>query len=226
MKDTYKIASLVAAMLVLSGCLCGGDETAPASGNTASGVQGETTSEDGSGQTAEASQGASATTLKGASVTATTVKAGVVSQALSDLSAAMKSGVGYKCVYNYNGVQTQTWVKGQKFATQTAVEGATSHMVSDGTWMYIWSEGQNEGMKMNLQQLKSMGQGSRPQGSEASDMNEVARSASNVQCSPDVTADSQFTPPSSVTFQDYGEMLKSLQGMQQGLPTRRGGPTG
>ncbi len=200
MVDMYivRVAPLVALLLLLSGCMGGSDD------NT-------TSQESGGAGAAAAEETVETTQAAGQAQAPTTLKAsGGLTDRLTDLASAMTSGVGYKCTYTYDGVASESWVKGQKFFSTSTVDGVASNMVSDGTWMYTWAEGETEGVKFNIADMKGAGSA---QNSGYADLNQVANSAVNVDCRPDVSADSRFRPPSSVQFQDMGELMKQLQNM-------------
>jgi hypothetical protein len=162
-------------------------------------------------------QAAVTTTIAKQKVTAptTTVKAAAASSALSDLAAAMSSGIGYKCTYVYQQVQATTWVKGQKFYSETQVDGKSGYVLSDGTWMYIWSADQPQGTKFNINDMKAASAG-QAGAKKPSDPASIAHDAVSVQCLPDLSADSKFTVPSDIQFQDMGELLKNMAAYQQG----------
>ena len=185
-----RIAFALILVLLASGCICGGDNNT--AGNEAT------------------------TTIKGTepSVT-TTLKAstggGGVMNTLNDIASAISSGQAYRCVYTYQNVQSEMFVKGQKFSSTANVGGQITHSISDGAWMYIWQEGQNTGTKFNIAEMKANTQKTE---SGYTDINTIADTASNVECSLTATSDSRFTPPSNIQFQDMGELLKQLQNGQ------------
>jgi hypothetical protein len=199
MKAMANLALLVALTMAASGCICGGGDTTQTQGTTDTG--------------ANTGQPEVTTTVK---ETATTVKVTATTAAqgggiLSDLKAALSSGAGYKCTYDFNGMTSESWVKGKKFASKTNVDNQVGHTISDGTWMYSWEDGQRQGVKFNIEEMKRLGEKSQGGQQKQPSMDEVANAASNVRCAPEVMSDSTFTPPSDVEFQDMGAMVKQLQ---------------
>ncbi len=106
---------------------------------------------------------------------------------------------------------------------QSAAKGTTAqtHMINDGTYVYIWTEGQKNGYKMSLDavkgtatQMKGNGTSSttKPQGM---DMNQQ----SNYSCGPWVVNGSAFKVPADITFVDYSTMM---QGGTSGTSTHQG----
>ncbi|MFA6383445.1 MAG: hypothetical protein WCX17_03405 [Parcubacteria group bacterium] len=132
----------------------------------------------------------------------------------------LQSATGVKCsVTDANGTYTVI-AKGDK----VKVEGINSinpqtqkeekgTMINDGTWAYIWTG--KQGMKFNL---KDTQQGTANPEGESTDWKNWAQQMQNsgakYDCNPTVATDADFTPPSNVTFQDLGELMKNLPQMQ------------
>ena len=202
-----KIALSILLVLLASGCIC-----------TPGGGGGETnTVQTDSGQN---------------EVTATTVKpagGGGITQTVSDMATAIASGQGYSCKYLYQGVQSEIKIKGQKFSATTTVEGHVGHAVSDGVWVYTWSEGQSKGVKFKMDEMEQTQPNT---GAENYDIAQISRTAMNVDCKPAILTDSSFIAPSNIQFQDMSEMLKQLDAMQgqsggtAGADISAGGDTG
>ena len=109
-------------------------------------------------------------------------------------------------------------------------------MINDGTWVYMWSGA--EGMKFNIQNMKNLSAQNQAQNqdnsqSNASDWKDWAKQMDQegvkYDCSPAVLSDSDFTPPSDVKFEDWGEMMKGFvkmgQDMQKNLPSQPASPS-
>ena len=204
--DYLKFATLMALSMLVCGCM---SETANET-TTTQPAAGKTTQ-----PTPTTAAAAPTTTVK----VTTTLKATVTTQAagggiISDLKAALSSGVGYQCTYTYQNIQSVSKMKGQKFSSRTTVEGQVSNAISDGTWMYTWADGQAKGVKFNIADMKKNAQAGGQQ--SAPSMDDIASTANNVQCTPSAVSDSEFNPPSGVEFQDMGALLKQLQGMKVG----------
>ncbi|MCX6695286.1 MAG: hypothetical protein NTU61_03220 [Candidatus Altiarchaeota archaeon] len=170
-------------VLMASGCICPGPD----------------------GQDSTTGGDSTATTLTSSS------GGGGIGGALADMAAAIASGQSYRCVYKYQGIQSETIVKGEKFKSTASVGGHVSHSVSDGVWMYSWSEGESQGIKFKISDMKDLSSQQQSSGSGYTDLSQVAEMAANVECSPATISDSVFTPPSNVPFQDMGELIKQMQ---------------
>jgi hypothetical protein len=108
---------------------------------------------------------------------------------------------------------------------QSQVNGTQSqtHMVNDGTYVYIWTEGQKNGYKMSLDSVKSEASQVKVSGTptavkpQGMNMNRQ----SNYSCSPWVVNASLFTVPSDITFVDYSSMMQGA-GASNGTATQPG----
>ena len=72
------------------------------------------------------------------------------SDTLSDIKAAMASGLGYKCVYSFEGTTAETMVMGENFRSKTKTEGFEINTLSDGIWIYTWIGGESTGTKFRV----------------------------------------------------------------------------
>jgi len=99
-----------------------------------------------------------------------------------------------------------------------------THMINDGTYVYMWTDGQTNGYKMSDQVVKQeeaqpteapSSEGGNPQPSQGVDMHQQA----NYSCGGWSADSSFFTPPSNVTFTDYSSMM---QGASTGTMTHTG----
>jgi hypothetical protein len=102
------------------------------------------------------------------------------------------------------------FVSDKKFASDFTTKDSsgkesTSHMVSDGTFMYIWSQTMPSGIKVNLATAKSLTQNSAI--SKSFDVNQKV----GLNCSPWLPDNSKFTVPTNIKFQDMSELLKQVQ---------------
>jgi hypothetical protein len=196
-------------MLVVSGCMGGAGTT-----ETTTTVKEVLTEDNSPGTNAEVTTTVKVATTQRRIMTTTTQAGSGVTAAVKDLAAALSSGVGYKCTYSYENIRSEGWMKGQKYHFKSTFQNAIHHAVSDGVYMYSWQDGKNEGIMFNLEEMKSLSAESKDKG--YTDMKEVAASASNVECIPLPVSESEFAKPSGVNFQDMGELLKQLKGMQAG----------
>jgi hypothetical protein len=98
-------------------------------------------------------------------------------------------------------------------------------MINDGTWAYMWSG--KEGMKFNIKEMESLApkdQGQDNSQSSASDWKDWVKHMDETgvkyDCSPTVLSDSDFSPPSDVKFQDWGEMMKGFIKMGEDMKNK------
>jgi hypothetical protein len=116
-------------------------------------------------------------------------------------------------------------------------------MITTSEMFYMWSG--KEGMKWNIKEMEAL---SKKAGGESAPIQEPAdtnwtdwaksmeASGAKYDCSPAVVTDADFTPPTDVQFQDFGEMMKQFSNMgaqvqgQGGVPSLPAGvpqmPTG
>lgn len=135
------------------------------------------------------------------------------------------SGAGMKCTVNdpESGEMTM-YTKGEKvkvegfsYSSQEGQPSEPGSMINDGEWVYTWSG--KEGIKFNLEEMEEMSQDEESQAQNESQDNasdwkswvkEMEDEGVEYECSPAVLSDADFIPPSDVTFQDWGEMMKGL----------------
>jgi hypothetical protein len=95
----------------------------------------------------------------------------------------------------------------KKFAGDFVMKGTdgketNGHVVSDGTYMYIWSSGLSMGMKMSLAAAKNTNQVN----NQSFNVNsEVTMNCSNWTVDP-----SKFTVPSNIQFRDVSQLLQQV----------------
>jgi type II secretory pathway pseudopilin PulG len=98
----------------------------------------------------------------------------------------------------------------KKFAGDITSKGTDgkdieTHMISDGTYVYIWSAAMPMGIKMNLSAARSAANNA--QTSQTINMNQNV----DMQCGPWSIDDSKFTIPSNVKFSDFSNLLPQGQ---------------
>jgi hypothetical protein len=108
------------------------------------------------------------------------------------------------------------------FQSQDNGKTESSHMLNDGSFVYIWTDGQQNGDKMSLTAVKQeeaqvteSPNDNSPQPSQAVNMQQKT----NYSCGPWVADASVFTVPTNVTFTDYSSMM---QGSGAGTSTSAG----
>jgi len=156
---------------------------------------------------------------------ATNTKDAVKSGVKDSLLALMAGTTGVKCaVEDENGKYTviakdkKVRIEGIDFANpaDSKTVGQKGMMISDGIWVYMW--GGKEGLKFNIEDMDETSATQGGEVSKDSDWRDWAKSmdASGAKhdCKPGMATDGDFTPPTDVKFQDWGEMMKNLQQLQ------------
>jgi len=112
-----------------------------------------------------------------------------------------------------------TYISGKKargdFQTKGTGEALiTGHFISDGTWMYSWSDANKEqAVKFNINEMQNPEFKSQADNSGANNYEDQM----DYKCyswSPD---SSSFVPPADINFTDFSAMMKQLQQQTQGL---------
>ncbi len=105
------------------------------------------------------------------------------------------------------------FVADKKFAGDFTTKGSdgketTGHVISDGTYLYIWSSAMPTGIKMNLADAKNATQNA--QANQAIDINQKA----SLNCSPWLPDNSKFVIPTNIKFSDMSQFLQNIQSSQ------------
>ena len=148
--------------------------------------------------------------------------------ATSDSILSLISGgktVNCSITYPDNKGTGSIYVSDKKFAGDSTTKDSdgketTGHMISDGTFMYIWSAAMPTGIKVNLENAKNMTQNSAV--SRSFDVNQKV----GLKCSPWLADNSKFTVPTNIKFQDMSELLKQFQPQVTTAPAETGKQTG
>ncbi|HTR19203.1 MAG TPA: hypothetical protein VMH91_04495 [Candidatus Paceibacterota bacterium] len=85
------------------------------------------------------------------------------------------------------------------FTSQTQTGTVTSHMISDGQTVYVWSSAAPQGMKMSVSSETSS--------SGSSSAQDPYNENVNYTCSPWSVDSAEFTLPAGVTFEDMSTMM-------------------
>ena len=102
------------------------------------------------------------------------------------------------------------------FAVKVEGKSVESHMISDGTYSYIWSSDQTQGVKIKIDQVKVTPGGNEQTSSQGGfDLNKQA----NIKCTPWTPDESKFTPPANIKFTDLTQMLNQIQPKTTGNST-------
>lgn len=92
------------------------------------------------------------------------------------------------------------------FTSQTSAGAVTSHMISDGTNVYVWSSAMPQGIKMTVAAT------AKPGNAQATMYNQNV----SYTCSPWSVDASQFILPAGVTFSDMTSMMQGSTGANAG----------
>lgn len=119
------------------------------------------------------------------------------------LSSLMTSGQNTVCTFSsdQNGMNVDglVHVSGTNmngtFSVQSGEESMSSHMISDGTWVYLWTDGSPQGIKMNVSEMEGATT-TQPSGFE--NLNQEY----DFSCSPWVVDSMAFQLPEGVSFME------------------------
>lgn len=151
---------------------------------------------------------------------------------------ALSKSVSLKCVFkDEKGVETTTYIKNgavRVMMSSSADNKDPNNYVMKDKKMYMWSETTKEGIVISLEEPKNVtpfptvaNQGSTaPEGSSGSGQQESILAEIEKYkdaCKPEVVADSMFTVPTDVKFQDMNALQEQ---MMKGLPKQQVPPQG
>lgn len=142
---------------------------------------------------------------------------------LDEISRAIESGEAVSCAMtNDTGVLMNYYFKGEKFKIIGMPGGQpseTSSMISDGEFIYNWSDESKMGTKMKIVEPEEVAENPETtdgsldnsgEFSQPSDLRDFYDQGYNVECSPSDIADSEFVVPADVKFTDLTEMIQGL----------------
>lgn len=96
------------------------------------------------------------------------------------------------------------------FQSASSTKTGATHMVNDGTYIYMWTDGQQSGYKMSLAVMKQQEAQiteSPSNGTSSSQPVDMQQKA-DYSCGPWSVDASLFTVPTNVTFTDYSSMMQ------------------
>ena len=133
-------------------------------------------------------------------------------KSLKDL---LSAGIAQKCTYSTtdeNGSnEGTTYISGGKmrgdFSMTAAGKNTKSHMISDGKTSWIWTEGEEQGFKMTVEETSATPGATEPQDASFQGGTDWDQKV-DYKCSAWVTDGSYFTPPTNVKFSDFSDLLK------------------
>lgn len=89
-----------------------------------------------------------------------------------------------------------------------------SHLINDGQSQYSWQEGENDGVKISLEQITA-NQPSEDTPSEESSSNVSQDEDYNFECQEWSVDESRFSPPGDINFIDYSQQIEEAQQTQE-----------
>lgn len=155
---------------------------------------------------------------------------------ISSIKDAMNSGKEMKCTYRIKAgqdeIETVSYVKGNKYRTETNMNGMVQKMIYVDDTMYSWSGKDKKGLKMTKACTDELA-GDVSENSKEDVPEEMNFSAENnfkdavdVKC--EAVSGTDFEVPSDVQFEDQCEMMRnmtqSMKGLQNGAGMGAGMP--
>ncbi len=133
---------------------------------------------------------------------------------IDGLASAITSGDSYRCEYTNQTTNAtgEYLVKNKKFKLLgQEIEGKKSTIIVNDMGMYMWSEGQNQGFFYPTLSSSSTDQNSKAQSQFGDYINpEIVDQKEKVSCQKASIDDSEFSPPASVTFQDFSKLMDTF----------------
>ncbi len=91
-----------------------------------------------------------------------------------------------------------------------------SHMISDGTYAYVWTAENPMGMKFKSETMENPpAQTQTGTAAGATNGSVYINQQVNMNCSPWAVDESVFVPPANVQFTDFSQSLKNAQDLQK-----------
>lgn len=145
---------------------------------------------------------------------------------------AINSGKPTTCTLTKGTDVMEYQVKGKLMAAKItmSVEGktTTSNMINDGSYLYMWADGQNQGTKTAIpteEEAKAMAEKAKeyqqntpaaPKFEGEADYEAFKNQGYVINCKASSVSDSIFVPPSDVTFTDPAAMMQQFTQSQGG----------
>jgi len=129
-------------------------------------------------------------------------------------------GKSLECTVSYveegTDYEQVTYFSNNKFRSDVDIIDQTepfeSHVINDGTWLYMWSSMQAQGTKFLLEDMEGDASAD-DYDAEAVDLEKQYE----FKCVPWIADNSKFVPPSNIEFVDIGDMM---QDMAANMPTQ------
>jgi len=92
-----------------------------------------------------------------------------------------------------------------------------SYSISDGDWMYTWTSENNQGTKMNLNEMQDMADENIEEETEEIEYTNQTQDF-DYKCTPWSVDNSVFELPENIEFMDLSEMMEGFMELQKNLP--------
>ncbi|MBP7768867.1 hypothetical protein KA082_03475 [Candidatus Woesebacteria bacterium] len=146
---------------------------------------------------------------------------------LSQLAELVQAGKAVSCILikKDDGTTMQYDIKGAKMkmvGVTTTGQAKTGSMISDGTYMYSWTEGETKGFKIKVptkEEAQNMAAQANPQ--QVPDLTAPAQQKRyqdmgfTLDCKESTATDSDFVPPAQVEFVDMSVSMEKMQKLIQ-----------
>lgn len=144
---------------------------------------------------------------------------------INSIKDAISSNKKLKCTYTSNedglNMEMITYMQGEKYKTEFAMEGRKNYSVFDGKISHSWEEGSGKGMRINMDCLDELSEGvdteaieeDEPLDESEEDIMKTFNKAMDIDCQEVGSID--FSIPENIEFVDQCEMLKQQQKMME-----------
>lgn len=124
-----------------------------------------------------------------------------------------------KCAFTQEGSSATAYIKQGKIRIDSmGTDGAQyGNAIINGNMVYVWQTGNNTGYKIDTSTYEGANGMS---GQEFTDPEKIKQEVQQSQpsCNKENIDDSVFTPPASVTFSDYSQMMQQFQNSNGTIP--------
>lgn len=137
------------------------------------------------------------------------------------ISRAIQDGKSVRCQLTKTSTNQQMTysLKGNKMRMNGIIDQESdqeANMMSDGSYIYTWSNQTQQGVKMPISDdtVQEQAADQLPDLSKQDEWQTYEDQGFQVSCSPAEIADSEFIPPSTVQFMDMSQLMQNLEDMQ------------
>lgn len=139
---------------------------------------------------------------------------------------AMASGKSVECVMTnaQEGTSFTYQVKGKmirSFGQLSPDSTSSGNMISDGSYLYMWSDDSAQGTKMKIlseaeaAEITEQPEDVLPDLSDEVKQQELVDLGYSIRCDEKNLADDAFVPPATIQFQDLSQMMEAANQIQQ-----------